>query len=874
MKKSLFRTALTLVTSFLLMSTIGCGNTNAGGGGSEGPDVKEPSISFHYHRNDDNYDDWDLWLWERNKGGAGFAFNGKDDWGAVATYPLSTWDDPVHSDLGFIVRKGGDSWSSKDTSADRYVVFSKFTMDEKQIYHIYLRSGDSEIYSDTSMTITPAIDSAAFYSKNHITIYTNVEPTSAKLLEGGEEVEIKTTFYPTRAEIYFKEEGKIIDYAKEYEVELLLGENDDKVSATVLKTRLYNDENLGEYYYDGDDLGATYTPEKTTFKVWSPFASAIQLRIYETGTPQSLGGTDVPYDIKDMVKQEKGIWMAEVAGDLEGKYYTYSVTNGSYVEKEIVDPYAKSCGYNGVRGMIVDFSKTNPTGWDDVHYLDYDRKELTVYETHVADVTSSSTWQGTEANRKLFKGMYEAGTTYTENGVTVKTGFDHIKELGVNAVQIIPIFDQADIDEKNMVFNWGYNPLNYNCLEGGYSSNPEDGYARIREFKELVKAYNEAGISIIMDVVYNHVSAAQGSNFDVLFPGYYYRYDGAGMLSNGSGCGNETASNHYMFRKFMIDSVKFWTEEYKLGGFRFDLMGLHDLDTMEELTREAKKINEHVVIYGEPWTGGTTTGDYSGAKQASGNRYVGYGAFNDKIRDSLIRGGLSADSELGWITNKTTKVAIDIQNQLLQGIRGVTLGDATIEDPDKAVTYVTCHDNYTLYDRVIATGLFTKEDEEEIAKMNVLSNSIIFTSQGTSFMLAGEEFLRTKNGSKNSYNLSYKDNELDYSLKIKHLDIFENYQKLIAFKQSVDGLHLDKDGIKSLDVKISSSGATVSYHIIDTTNGRDYYILHSNGLGESQTFDLSEYSLYWSTLSGSERTISNETAIEPYETLIVYKSLS
>ena len=867
MKSNVLKCFLTFATAGLLLTTVGCNSGGGGGGGGGNPPVSEPSVSFHYHRNDGDYTNWNLWLWEKNAEGAAYEFNGKDDWGAVATYPLSTWKDPVNNTLGFIVRKG--EWSAKDVESDRYVDFKKFEMNDN-VYNIYLRSGDPKIYADTSMTITPEIDSASFYSKKHITVYTSVEPETVVLKEDGKEVDIKLTCYPTRAEIYFKDSEKEIDFAKDYSVEVKFVGFDEKSTAPVLKTRLYNDENLAEYNYDGE-LGAIYTAEKTTFKVWSPFSSLIELRIYETGTPKSLGGSDVPYKVVDMAKGEKGVWSAEVSGDLEGKYYTYAVTNSSYSAQEIVDPYARSCGVNGLRGMIVDFSKTNPTGWEDVNYLAYDRKELTVYETHVADVTSSKSWTGTEANRKLFKGMYEAGTTYTEGDVTVKTGFDHIKELGVNAVQIIPIFDQAN-DEQNMTFNWGYNPLNYNALEGGYSSNPEDGYVRIREFKELVKAYNEAGITIIMDVVYNHVNGAQGSNFDVLFPGYYFRYDGSGQLTNGSGCGNETASNHYMMRKFMVDSVKFWTEEYKLGGFRFDLMGLHDLDTMAEIVREAKTINEHVVIYGEPWTGGTSTGDYSSAKQSNGNKWQGYGAFNDKIRDALIKGGLAADSELGWVSDKENRLSTPDVNCLLSGIRGVTEGDVTIEDPDKAVTYVTCHDNYTLYDRMIATKKFTKDDEEEIKKINVLANSVIFSSQGTAFMLAGEEFLRTKNGSKNSYNLSYQDNELDYALKIKHPDMFENYQKMIAFKQNTDGLHLDKDGIADFKPTMSPEGAVINYNVKDTANSREYLVIHANGLLNTDTFDLSGYELYWSTTEGMNKELTTHTRIGHYETLIVYRT--
>ena len=844
-------------TCLLGMGVIGCN------GGSSGGPTGDPTICFHYHRDDEQYEKWNLWLWERGGDGKAYAFNGTDDYGVKATYPLSTWADPINKDLGFIVRT--DSWQKDpNESPDRYVQFSKFKPDANYIYHVYLRSDDLNIYEDANMKVAPEIKSADFFSMTHITAYTTVEAKEVALYEDGAPLEdIRVGIYPNRVEIYL-ENGLKADYQKDYMLFLVMVDGAE-LSSPVDKNRLYNDEYMQEYLYDGE-LGALYTKEKTTFKVWSPFSSKIVLNVYDTGTPKNLGGSDTPVLQMEMTKGEKGVFSAEVDGDLEGKYYTYAVTNSTYINREIVDPYAKSCGVNGLRGMVVDFSKTNPEGWDAVNYLPYDRKELTVYETHVADVTSSSSWTGTEANRKLFKGMYESGTTYTEGDVTVKTGFDHIKELGVNAVQIIPIFDQAN-DERNMTFNWGYNPLNYNALEGGYSSNPDDGYARIKEFKELVKAYNEAGIEIIMDVVYNHVNAAKRSNFDVLLPNYYYRYVG-GQLSNGSGCGNETATEHFMMRKFIVDSVKFWLSEYKLGGFRFDLMGLHDLGTMEEVATEAKKINEHVAIYGEPWTGGTSTGTYTGATKAARGQFKGYGAFNDEMRDALIKGGMKGAEELGWISNEKTSVSNEDATYLANGIIGKADG---VSDPDKVVNYVTCHDNYTLYDRMIATGKYKATDEEKIAKMNVLANSVVFTSQGTTFMLAGEEFLRTKGGDHNSYSSSYKVNELDYSLKIKHLDMFENYQRLIYFKQTTKALHLDKDQTSGIKVAFNLDSSMVSYKLTDPENNTEYYILHHNGLGEASSVDLTGYNLYWSTLHEKDKELSATTPIELYETVIVYK---
>lgn len=573
-----------------------------------------------------------------------------------------------------------------------------------------------------------------------------------------------------------------------------------------------------------------------------------------------------------MDKGEKGTFEKTFTNqDFTGKYYTYSVNNGKFVDKEIIDPYALSAGVNGIRGYIPNFENDNPTGWDEVNYLNYDRKELTVWETHVADVTSSVTWTGTEANRKIFKGMYESGTTYTgTNGVKVKTGFDHIKELGVNAVQIVPLYDQ-DNDEINMEFNWGYNPLNYNVIEGGYSSNPYDGDVRIREFKELVQAYNKEGISIIMDVVYNHVMSVEGRNFDVLMPHYYFRYS-AGKLTNGSGCGNETASEHYMYRKFMIDSVCFWLKEYKLGGFRFDLMGLHDLETMNLLVEEAKKINPDVVIYGEPWTGGTTPlPSNKQAAQANLSKMVGYGGFNDQLRDNLIKGGMNAPSDLGYVTN-VTKATQGNMNRLIDGFRGITSA-STSKDPNHAINYVTCHDNYTLYDRFLATGAFDPvEDAEDLVRMNVLSNAIVFTTQGTSFMLAGEEFLRTKGGDHNSYKSSYEVNELNYELKAQHMDMIEAYQKLIALKQNLTSLHLEKEAANAIVVNHSENFATAYFNLVEGDN--EYIIMHTNGVCDETVYDLSGYTLYYSTTQGNFRALNDSVTLDRFETLIAYRPIN
>ena len=658
-----------------------------------------------------------------------------------------------------------------------------------------------------------------------------------------------------------------------YKVKAILDDN-TIIEETVNQFSLYQRRYFNEKYTYNGELGAIYSKDKTTFRLWAPLCSSVELKVYNSGTPlaidKELGDDSILFSIP-MSYIDRGVWSAVIDGDLEGKYYNYVITNYKNKNIEVVDPYAKSCGISGFRGMIVDFSKTNPKGWEDIKPHPYKRTEIVVYETHISDITSSSSWTNDIEKlkyQKKFKGAYIEGTSFSLNGITVKTGFDHIKELGVNVVQLLPFFDSAN-DETKMVFNWGYNPLNYNTLEGSYSMNPYDGYERIREFKGLVKAYNEVGINIIMDVVYNHVSDAYKSNFEIITPGYYFRHNSDGSLSDGSGCGNETASNMPMFRKFMIDSTEFLAKEYKLYGFRFDLMAVHDYETMNLLAYNLKtKVNENIVIYGEPWVGGSSSlSSKLRASQKNGNSFIGYGQFNDQYRDALIMGGVKKDYELGWIDTNNRLKKKELA-KIINGIRGFTVGDnGSICDPNKTVCYVTCHDNYTLYDRFKAAGII---DDDTVKKMAMLSNAMILTSNGTAFILAGEEFLRTKGGDSNSYISSYRVNELDYSLKIKNIDMFRNYQKLIKLKKETSDLGLtDVNRLEEINIIVSKNTNQISYTIRD--NERVYLIIHNNGY-RSDTLpllDLRGYRLYLATNGDIE--LGEYTKSLPYQTIIVYK---
>ena len=833
------------------------------------------SLIVHYHRDDASYASWWLWLWADGGAGDNYYFEYGDSYGAVAVESLSTFS---AQKIGLIVRNG--DWN-KDPDGDRFVTLADYTPDANGNYEIWL-------YTEVSLIYDAKPTSIAYLSQCDFTNAKTVAVTAGagklykvELLDGKEVVASADLDGVKSTKLNLENEVKI---DRQYVLKATF-ENTYSIEQTVTPSGLYADPSFDEaYYYDGE-LGAIYSKEETTFKVWSPAANKINLKLYSTGTPKAYEdedhlGSDTPTETIPMEQGEKGVYSATVKKDLDGVYYTYEVFNYVYPDgKEVVDPYAKAVGVNGLRGEVLDLSKTDPKDFATTSAKAVDRRAMVVYETHIADLTSASSWGGTEKNARKYAGFHEAGTSFTQGDNTVSTGFDHIKELGVNAVQILPMFDQAN-DETNPEFNWGYNPLNYNVPEGVYSSDPYDGAVRIRELKELIRDYNAEDIHIIMDVVYNHVNSVVGQNFDVLMPYYYFRYNGNALM-NGSGCGNETASDRSMFRKFMIDSAVYWAEEYHVGGFRFDLMGLHDLETMKELTKAVEKVNPNAVIYGEPWTGGTSgLAAKDACNQSNQAKFEGFGCFNDVIRDSLIAGGLAAATDKAWATIDVTGADASTLRRygattkgkgatLMNGIRG---GQSTTDDPMKAVSYATCHDNYTLYDR--AQAAYGGKLSEDTAKaMARLAQSVVMTSQGTAFMLAGEEMLRSKGGNSNSYNASYEVNQIDYALKVKHLDLFNSYIKLIDMKKTIPGLHLDEEDAKNLKISKSSDYAILSYEIQGEGEAK-YQVVHTNGMySETSVLDIDFGAgtvIYDSLNSGIDLTQENYQ-LKPYQTLVVAK---
>ena len=547
--------------------------------------------------------------------------------------------------------------------------------------------------------------------------------------------------------------------------------------------------NLDKSAYSGNDLGASYSKKATTFKVWSPNAASARVNIFEHGSDNEGDAGSIMSRAMSLDKTT-GVWSVTINGDLLNKYYTYSVTHGK-TTKETADVYAKACGVNGQRSMVVDLSTTNPDGWEnDKHVLVKNQTDASVWEISVADFSSSESSGVSEANRGKYLAFTEEGTTV--NGVqgASSTCVDYLKKLGVKYVQIMPFYDFGSVDEsKNIMdqYNWGYDPVNYNCPEGSYSTNPKKGEVRIKECKQMIQALHNAGIGVIMDVVYNHTYTSD-SWLQRTVPNYYYRMNNDGTFSNGSGCSNDTASEHLMFRKYMIDSVTYWASEYHIDGFRFDLMGLHDVTTMNSIRTALDNLyadgsGSQILMYGEAWDmatncdEGTVLASQKNLKQLSDR----IGAFDDTIRDAIK--GSTGGTDGAFVQEGSRRA------NLKTGIAGqsdTTTGWANV--PSQCVTYASCHDNLCLYDKLVgsvygADGKYRKRYEDLVA-MNKLSAAIVITSQGIPFSLGGEEFCRSKDGDENSYASSRKENMLDWENVDLYSDVIEYYRGLYKIRDA------------------------------------------------------------------------------------------
>lgn len=531
------------------------------------------------------------------------------------------------------------------------------------------------------------------------------------------------------------------------------------------------------FSYDGDDLGLAYTPACSAFCLWAPTAQEAEVVLYDSW--QQTAGRRLP-----MTREVRGTWRLTVSGDLEGKLYTYRVRIGEQWN-EAADPYARAVGVNGDRAAIIDLRKTDPERWAE-DKLPSDTPPLAhpvdavIYELHLRDLSIHPA--SGIAHKGQYLGLAESGTRGPGG---ILTGLDHIADLGITHIQLLPIYDYSteSVDETKLDqphFNWGYDPKNFNAPEGSYATDPYLPGLRITELKTMIQALHDRGLRVIMDVVYNHVYDGYRVNFTKLVPGYYLRYKRDGSLSNGSGCGNDTASERMMMSRFIVDSVLYWAKEYHLDGFRFDLMGLIDIDTMAEVRRRLDEIDPSIMTIGEGWIMETELAMERLANQSNADALPGIGQFNDGYRDA-VKGNIFLPDDPGFIGGRS-----GLEQAVKTGITGGVVYGQTIgqfaDEPQQCVNYMECHDNHTLWDKIVLSS--PEASNEQHRAMHRLASAMILTSQGIPFLHAGQEFLRTKEGVENSFRSPVEINWLDWERCAAYADDVAYMKKLIALRRA------------------------------------------------------------------------------------------
>ena len=788
-----------------------------------------------------SYSDNDIWLWHGLAEGRAYEFH-PCAYGAKAVVNVPDSVDEV----GFIVRKGATSHDTTWGTADKVYADNRTISLIGDVTEIYLTGANpyqfesndggktltvikklvkatiSEL-NEISFTVVPA---TKLTRKSDVTVYCNGQKVSvSSFITKNKTVE--------KGVVKLKKE---IDFFNTYTVEVKgFGKMD------VQPYEVYDSKSFAERYnYDGE-LGVITDGHAATFKVWAPTARSVILNLYSAGD----GGA--PYKYVDMSREANGVWSC-YEDDVTGKYYTYTVETTEGVQ-EAVDPYARSTGVNGKRGMVLDLATTNPQGFTDERFVDTvdTYTEAVIWETHVRDFSN-------QIASSQYKGKYLA---FTETGLTnssgILVGVDYVKNLGVTHIHLLPVFDYKTVDETKLdkaQFNWGYDPQNYNAPEGSYSTDPYHGEVRVKEFKQMVQALHSQGLGVIMDVVYNH-TADSDSNFNKIVPNYYYRYNDDGTNSNGSGCGNDTASERYMYRKFMVDSVSYWAGEYKIDGFRFDLMGLHDVETMQAIEQAVHKINPKAIIYGEGWTMSTATNAALATQKnisdinATADSAGGVAVFNDVIRDGL-RGSTFVASEAGYLGNP------------LSNNSKITSSLAGCEDPSNGwtvnngavINYISAHDNNTLWDKLILSS--GKATTAERLAMNRMGAAIVMLSKGTPFMQSGEEMLRSKKISGNKYDdNSYKSSDAINNLKWESLtETSDEYAMMLYYK----GLIAMR---RSSKVLTANSGVTIT---TDTDRGVIAAVFDGGSLGRVVAVINNSSSSYGYTLpQGNWSLVCNGT---------------
>lgn len=827
------------------------------------------SYTIHYYRYDGKQNQWDMWIWLDGKEGNAYPFHDSINGFATATYKF-----PANK-INVIVRPG--NWSTQEMT--RTVEVKEGTSVEvwiiQDVEQVFYSKEEADISARVKAALMDALDTI-IVSTTHTVESSDLDSFVLSDITSNQDIAVTATkLTDTKVKLTINDPSQV-DVRHLYQVK-----SNRFAPANVTVRKALDDP---KFYYNGNDLGLTYSKEKSSFKVWAPTATKVSVALYDNAGTYNEAGVVLDHTGSTeylMNRAENGVWSTTIDGDLVGKYYMYKVELADGTINYAVDPYARAVSANGQRTAIVDLESTIPNHWNpnDKPAM-VNPTDAVIYELHVRDFSSN------DNSKMQYKGKFKA---FTETGLKDdhgnSIGIDHLADLGITHVHLLPSYDFKTINEltvddptsTNPKFNWGYDPQNYNVPEGSYSTNPQNPTARITEFKEMVQALHDKGIRVIMDVVYNHTYSVEDGPFNKIVPGYFYRTNDDGKYTNGSGVGNEVASERPMVRKFIKDSVKYWAEEYNVDGFRFDLMGLIDVDTVTQLTKELKEqVDPTILIYGEPWQAGGSPLPAELQTTKGQQKDKGFAVFNDNLRGA-IKGG-SDDASKGFATGQ-----IGTEAGIVTGIKGAI--DDFTNSPTETINYVTAHDNLNLWDKIVKTqgledelGFLNIQDgvlidggsvEEAVAnadpyqyvgddvlanetvKRSLLANGIVLTSQGIPFIHAGDEILRTKYGDHNSYKSPDAVNQIRWENKDRFKPVFDYYQGLIALRKSHPAFRMStKEAVANNFEVVKSDGNIVVFKLKNHANNDPWenIVVIYNANSSQAVINLPQDSTQWNVV--------------------------
>ena len=845
----------------------------------------DKKVIIHYQRQSASYNPWNVWMWYEGAEGQAFEFakDGNtyltDSFGAYGEWTLPASGSA--QSIGFIIRTA--NWD-KDPDGDRFITQFK-DVNGTPTAEIWLKSGSKFIWTKQPSSQPSLLAAQVTGLKqlkltfdNNVDINAEKDNFTIRSASGADVAVANWTAITGNASAGYTVFVNLVEQVRigtAYTIDHPVYGLQESDLGSLWDLQTFNDQ----YYYSGDDLGNTYSSAHTDFRVWAPTADSVDLVTYTSATTPAAEGV-----VYEMEQDVKGTWVKRLEGNQDGTIYVYRAHFAAKVN-ETIDPYARTVTINGDRGVVVDLDSTDPAGWaastrPNNMGTTGNPTDAVLYELHVRDLSIDATSNIPAAHKGKYKAFTYLGTKYTKGKTSTLTGLSAIKDLGVTHVELLPVYDFGSVDETGAgnQFNWGYDPKNYNVPEGSYSTNAADPKARIRELKEAILSMHNNGLRVNMDVVYNHVQDSTNFAFEKLVPGYWYRRDATGTKTSGSGCGNDTATEHPMVSKFIQDSVKYWATEYKMDGFRFDLMGLIDISTMNKIRTQLNGIDPTIIMLGEGWDMGTLPQNIRATQQNS-SKIPGIGTFNAIIRDGM-KGGVWDENALGWVSGRYGDFASVqsgvVGNAPFPGLAGAWIGGI---EPGQTVNYVESHDNTTLVDR-LRKSMGMNVPMTTIAKVSKLATGMLFVSQGVPFIHAGQEFLRTKNFNHNSYNSTDAVNSLKWNQRITYASNVSYLKGLLSIRKAHKAFRIPEadsivENLEFLDGTFGQIGYKINGKAVGDSWGSIVVLANSNQK-KTASFDVPKgtYKLVVDANTAGTKTIKTIVVKGKYTGKVVVPALS